>query len=318
MTTREPSPAPGAPRLLKASAGMKREYCAKVVRVGRLLPVEGADGLERTTVDGYGVVVRRGAVKEGDVAIYCMTETQLNPHFLAANNQYEYAERHRNANRREVEALASAGRTAEAHRMTGFMNKHGRVKLIMLRGCPSYGVIYTQADLARWIPDAARERLEGYLVTDADGVEHAFDFDTVGHERFAWAYVPSPTPARRRQKELYRNRRLNRFERLVPGQFSFHYDTQMLQSNIWRLRPGTPVTVSVKMHGTSAIIANVLPIDFTPIFFMMTYMVWIVYRGTHYMGLEKSREPRFLIVTSALLLLTPVTIVKLLSMLINH
>lgn len=67
-----------------------------------------------------------------------------------------------------------------------------------------------------------------------------------------------------------------------------------------------------------AIIANVLPIDFTPIFFMMTYMVWIVYRGTHYMGLERSREPRFLIVTSALLLLTPVTIVKLLSMLINH
>ena len=65
-----------------------------------------------------------------------------------------------------------------------------------------------------------------------------------------------------------------------------------------------------------AIIANVLPINFTPIFFMMTYLVWIVYRGTHYMGLEKQQEPRFLIVASALLLLTPFIIQRLLSMLI--
>ena len=64
-----------------------------------------------------------------------------------------------------------------------------------------------------------------------------------------------------------------------------------------------------------AIIANVLPINFTPIFFMMSYMVWIVYRGTHYMGLEKSRQTRFLIATSALLLLTPALISWLLSML---
>lgn len=65
-----------------------------------------------------------------------------------------------------------------------------------------------------------------------------------------------------------------------------------------------------------AIIANVLPINFTPIFFMMTYLVWIVYRGTHYMGLEKQQESRFLIVASALLLLTPFIIQRLLSMLI--
>ena len=65
-----------------------------------------------------------------------------------------------------------------------------------------------------------------------------------------------------------------------------------------------------------AIIANVLPINFTPIFFMMTYLVWIVYRGTQYMGLDKPREPRFLIATSALLLLTPFVIQQLLNMLI--
>lgn len=64
------------------------------------------------------------------------------------------------------------------------------------------------------------------------------------------------------------------------------------------------------------IIHNVLPIDFTPIFFLMTYLVWIINRGAHYMGLEKTREIWFIVVSSAMILLTPVVITKLLSMLI--
>lgn len=64
------------------------------------------------------------------------------------------------------------------------------------------------------------------------------------------------------------------------------------------------------------IIHNVLPIDFTPIFFLMTYLIWIINRGAHYMGLDKPKEVWFIIVASALILLTPVVITKLLSMLI--
>ena len=64
------------------------------------------------------------------------------------------------------------------------------------------------------------------------------------------------------------------------------------------------------------IIHNVLPIDFTPIFFLMTYLVWIIYRGAQYMGLDKRKEAWFVVFASALILLTPVVITKLLSMLI--
>lgn len=64
------------------------------------------------------------------------------------------------------------------------------------------------------------------------------------------------------------------------------------------------------------IIHNVLPIDFTPIFFLMTYLVWIIYRGAQYMGLDKRKETWFIVFASALILLTPVLITKLLSMLI--
>ena len=252
-------------RLFRASEGMKHEYCAKIVRVGQLRPVPDAEFLEQTLIDGFPVVVRKGTVSEGQVVVYCMNETQLNARFLSANNQYEYAERDRNANARQVEAMVAEGRQEEARRMVGFMNKHGRVKLIRLRGCPSYGLVFTQESLARWKPDAGAERLEDYLVTDAEGYEHPFDFDTVGNELFAKAYVPPIPPSRLRRKERQRNARLRRFDRLVQGQFAFHYDTIQLQGNMWRFKPETPVTVSVKMHGTSVVVGNVLTRIPTPL-----------------------------------------------------
>lgn len=64
------------------------------------------------------------------------------------------------------------------------------------------------------------------------------------------------------------------------------------------------------------IIHNVLPIDFTPIFFLMTYLVWIVNQGSHYLEIEKGKENQYIIVASAMLILTPVVITKLLGMLV--
>lgn len=65
------------------------------------------------------------------------------------------------------------------------------------------------------------------------------------------------------------------------------------------------------------IVGNLLPIDFTPIFFMMLYVIWIAYRDLDYLGLAHGRRSRFLILTSAMLLLVPLIIHYLLSMLIR-
>ncbi len=66
------------------------------------------------------------------------------------------------------------------------------------------------------------------------------------------------------------------------------------------------------------IVKNVLPIDFTPIFFLMLFMPWIAFRGLEVLGIAKEKRITFLIFSTLLLILTPLLINYLLSMLIIH
>jgi hypothetical protein len=49
-----------------------------------------------------------------------------------------------------------------------------------------------------------------------------------------------------------------RFDKLIEGQFEFHYDTKKLEGEIGNIRPDQTVSVSVKVHGTSVILSNIL------------------------------------------------------------
>lgn len=248
-------------QFLTASADMKEEYCAKVVRIGKMNPIEGADRLVQTLLDGFSIVVGKGQFTEGEPVIYCLNETQINKDFLSANNQFEFGERHLNANAETVNNLINEGNVEEAKRNVGFFNKHGRVKLIRLKGCPSYGCVFKKESLEKWIPRLKDINLEEYLTVDENGYEHPFNFDTVDGKLFAEAYVPPmPQENHRSGDRLYRKRmkRIERFDRMITGQFQFHYDTAQLQSNIWRINPNDVVTVTVKEHGTSGIFGNVL------------------------------------------------------------
>ena len=244
-------------RLFTASEYIKEEYCAKIVRIGEMKPIEGSDFLVQTFVDGFSIVVSKGQFTVGEPVIYCMNETALNKEFLAANNQFELGLAELNANAAEVLKLKEEGNIDEAKKLVGFFNKHGRVKLIKLRGCPSYGCIFKKESLARWKKKLADEDLESYFTTDENGIEHPFSFDTIAGELFAEAYVP-PIQFPKTKRELRRDRGIKRFKRIIPGEFLLHYDTAQLQSSLWRFEPSTKVTISVKMHGTSVIIGNVL------------------------------------------------------------
>lgn len=87
-----------------------------------------------------------------------------------------------------------------------------------------------------------------------------FCFDTIGDDLFVKAYVPriSNREQARANKAAKRNKRLKRFDRMIEGQFSFHYDTNQLADNMWRFNPTTMVTISTKWHGTSHIVGRVL------------------------------------------------------------
>ena len=56
-------------RLFTASEYMKEEYCAKIVRIGEMKPIEGSDFLVQTFVDGFSIVVSKGQFTEGEPVI---------------------------------------------------------------------------------------------------------------------------------------------------------------------------------------------------------------------------------------------------------
>lgn len=235
---------------LTASEKLSKEYCATVVKLGPVAPVEGSDFLGYTLVEGFPIVVRKDQVKEGDLMIYCQNESALNLDFLSANNSFDWENKEANRNyKSEVEPLIKAGDKDSAKRKVGFINKYGRIKIIRLRGQVSMGILFPKSALVAWNPGAEEINLEDYL---------GQDFDTVGSELFIKAYVPPVKPGHHTGTGPKRKDPAKRFNRMIEGQFAFHYETQNLQRNTWALKPDDSVHISIKLHGTSAIFANVL------------------------------------------------------------
>lgn len=241
------------------SENFKEEYSATIVRVGELKDIENSDNLKQTTIDGFSVVVNKNDVKEGDLMVYCKNETELNSTFLSVNNMYEIGERHLNANAEEVEQLIAEGKNDEAKTKVGYFNKNGRVKMIRLRGCPSMGVLMRVESLVNWDADVNGVNLEEYVKYDENGNFIPFDFDMVNGKLFIKAYVPKVNPCRSGGGSgNKRNNKIKRFDRMIEGEFSFHYDTGQLNSNMWKLKPDDEVYISTKVHGTSICLGNVL------------------------------------------------------------
>lgn len=248
---------------LRKSEDANPNYLATICQIENLYPIEGADRLMRTTINGNDMVVSKD-MKVGDVVVYVPVETAICEQFLSANNLYEMSEAHRNANFAEVEELIKYANTAEddydakqsmamAKSMCGFFNKRGRVRMLKLRGQYSMGFVIPVESLRTAFPD----------LTAVYG-EIGTQFNYVGDTQFCWKYVPitDAKPQREHDKSgkwkklMHRTR--ERFDKLIEGQFEFHYDTKKLEGEIGNIRPDQTVSISVKVHGTSVILSNIL------------------------------------------------------------
>ncbi len=56
------------------------------------------------------------------------------------------------------------------------------------------------------------------------------------------------------------------------------------------------------------IVSNVMPIDFTPVLFLMVYAIWLATQGSDFLGVKPEKKVKFVIITSALMLIAPVFI----------
>lgn len=175
----------------------------------------------------------RGSLIEGDVLMNILNEIkELNV-------------------KKDELAVEREATVAEAKKHVGFFNKHGRVRCIKLKGTPSYGFIFSLDEMVKVYPE-----MEGFDMASHLGE----DFDTVCGDPFVTVYVPpvQPTSSHKRGSGVDKaQKRAERFDRMVPGEFAFHYDTQPLGKNMWKLQPDDVVVIDNKIHGSSAIMANI-------------------------------------------------------------
>lgn len=242
---------------LTKSKNFTEEYCCSVVRVGELEDVPNSDNLKRTRINGESIVVNKADVQEGDVMLYVSNECQISSWFLAANNMYRHYTL--NANCAAVEEGIKADpdflKTDEGKKMVGYFEDNGRVRMIKLRGCPSFGVLFKPETLVEAFAEAAKGT--SLTITNIDWTaEVGTDFDTVCDLLFVQAYVPKRNE--RRSHGMKGVARWDRLDRMVPGQFKLHYDTAPLKKHLMDFSPKTVINVTVKMHGTSFICGNVL------------------------------------------------------------
>ena len=218
---------------LTTSENMSHEYCCTIVKIGEIKPIEGADKIVQTEVEGRTIIIGKDEVKEGDIMFYVSNECELNKDFLYVNNLYDDPSLNKDPEKK------------------GYINKRGRVRMIKLRGVYSMGFLFPVEAMKNFFPAF---NIEAEQLQDRVGT----DFNTVDGTLFVKAYVPPmPEPNVRLTKEQRQAKRLA-FDRMIPGQFALHYDTKQLNREISKLRSNDVVSISVKCHGTSGIFANVL------------------------------------------------------------
>lgn len=205
-------------KIFTLSENANLEYCATICKITNIEPIEGSDFLCKTIINGFSLVGRKDELSLGDIVIYCPIETVLNKEFLSRNNLFDIGERDKNVNFKEVQKLYDEGKIDEAKSKVGFFNKHGRIKILTLRGIPSMGFVFKPELLTKWLPKLDLSDIESYIDEK---------FDTINDKLFIKVYVPyipSQPQQTGNRNERRRNKKLKRLSRIIPGEFSFHYD----------------------------------------------------------------------------------------------
>jgi tRNA-binding EMAP/Myf-like protein len=215
--------------ILSRSTKFNVNYATRFVKIDNVRKHNNADRLQIVTIDGNNCIVDL-SVKVGDTMLFCVAGTAINKDFCKVNNLYE-------------------DKTLNADlEQKGYLNKHGRIKALNLRGENSAGLLLSMQSLFLFFKSGT-----------IDIKDVGVDFDTIDNVLFSWKYIPpfiveqgTSTSGNKR------NRKLKRFDRLIEEQFKFHIDTAQFGKNLHKFELDDLIHVSAKWHGTSWIVGKVL------------------------------------------------------------
>lgn len=221
---------------LNISKGANVNYLAKIVEINNFVkhPNPEYTKLQVAVVDGFNIIVSTDMQK--GIYVYFPAMSQINPSLLEYLSLYSNSALNRNPEKK------------------GFFEKNGRVKAIKLGGFASEGFLLPIDDLKDWILDSVNVELTDIKInTEFDEVEHNGKTFWINRKYVVQTNVTSRTNA-----GAYRNNKLKKFNKLIDGQFKFHYDTILIRKEPWVIKPTDLISITSKWHGTSLIASRVL------------------------------------------------------------
>lgn len=226
--------------------GANPNYLCTICRIENTTPIEGSDNLLKTVINGYDIIISKD-FKVGDIVAYFPLESCISEKFLSANNLFSKDFYEKNANADEFIRLKNNGDEEGAKKLCGFFAKHCRVRILKLRGCYSQGFICKVDAFVNYRPD-----LENLVWEKLIGCQ----FSHLGDEEICTKYIPPVKEIKYYHSQS--NKRVKGFDKIIPEQFKFHYDTRMLTEHFDELTPDDIVYITLKLHGTSVGISNIL------------------------------------------------------------
>lgn len=264
--------------MLNTSNNVNINYAARIVRVDEIHPIPDAHSIVKAVLGTDTVVVSKDT-KVGDIVVFFPVGCCISEKYLRAHNLYDGSSAELNSNYdtyldviSELKNLSlKAGKVEEdivkiqelearKKSLTGFFSRKGNVRCIKLRGQMSMGYVAPVSTLEDVWPELKTILWSKYLGKTVD---------MIGEDMLCWKHIPITKSKITNEEDCpagykmpwYKKgmKKLKKFDRLIPGIFKQHYDTAMLERNAHLIDPEDIITETVKIHGTSVILAN-LPV----------------------------------------------------------
>ena len=206
-----------------------KNYACSVVEIKNLFPIEGADNVLRTVVNGNNVVVPK-TTEVGSRMLYFVSGTKLSAEYCKVNNLYDKEENNLDTTKR------------------GFVSfKSRRIKCLRLRGVISDGMLMPLSSLLPFLEQSLINYLKvGDEFTDIELNGRVYNI--------CEKYI---VPIRNSGENNKKGKQSVKISRLVDSQFYLHGDTSNLRKNMDKINPSDIIGIHYKKHGTSFVVGNV-------------------------------------------------------------
>lgn len=200
-------------------------YLCRFTILREFRPIEGAANIKQAIVEGSSIVVAIDT-PEGARGVFFPVESTVNKQLLFENNLFDDP----NLNKDQTKK--------------SYFGKHGRVRAISLMKVRSEGYFISTKSFNFLVDEREWDKVK-------DGTYFDCINETIISEKYTVQKQIQGAPGVKGKKVRQKNR-------LVPGQFNFHYQTPHLSRNLHMINFDDMITVTSKLHGTSAVFARVL------------------------------------------------------------